>query len=98
MQSRAVPRNYSGRVTPKKGGPARPAKSEKWELQQSRQVTTPWAWRGMLFLSLIAIGVGIILLGNHDSSIGVLWMVIAAGWFGFAMMLWRKHSQFIKRG
>ena len=100
MQSKTMPssKRSTGRVTPKKGAPVgSPAKSDKWDLNESRQVTTPWAWRGMFMLSLIAIGVGIILLGNHDNTIGILWMFIAAGWFGFSMFLWRKHAQYIRR-
>lgn len=96
MPSKATPRTSTGRVTPKKGGPAA-APGPQWELEQSRQVSSPWGWRIMLFLSLVGVGIGLVLLGNHYTTMGLLWMVIAAGWFGFATMLWRKHARFMRR-
>jgi hypothetical protein len=52
----------------------------------------------MLLLSLIAVGVAIIMDGNHHSGLAVAWLVIAVGWFGFAMFLWRKHTRYLRQG
>jgi hypothetical protein len=47
-------------------------------------------------LSLLALGVVFIMLGNHHTGFAVLWGVIAAGWFATAMWLWRQHSRYMK--
>jgi hypothetical protein len=44
-------------------------------------------------LSFLAIGIVIILASNGKAGFAVAWGVIAAGWFGIAMWLWRQHSQ-----
>ncbi|HMC41188.1 MAG TPA: hypothetical protein VKI19_16095 [Acidimicrobiales bacterium] len=101
-------RKPTGRVTPRKGAPApaRPASrelvgkatsTEKWDVQDSRSVRTPWVWRVFLLLSLFGIGVAIILDGNHHRTFAVLWLVISAGWFAVAMWLWRQHSRYMRR-
>lgn len=102
MQTKAVARKASGRVTPKKGSPAasakaaKPARSERWDLDDSRTVRSGWIWRGFLVLSLFAVGVALILNGNHHSDLAVVWLVIAAGWFGFSMFLWRRHTRWVR--
>ena len=60
----------------------------------SRSAQSVWVWRGLLFMSLIAVGIGIgVLEGNAKShtTYGILWFVIAAGWFAISMWLWRRH-------
>ena len=104
MQSKTMARKPTGRVTPKKGAPAgagrpgagRPDRPEKWQLDDSRQVRTGWAWRGLLAMSLVAVGVAIIMAGNHHDTFALIWLVIGAGWFGFSMLLWRKHSRYMR--
>lgn len=98
MQSRTMARKpTSGRVTPRKGStPSKPAKSEKWEVNDSRSIRTGWVWRGFLVLSLIAVGVAIIMEANHHGTFAALWVVIAAGWFGISMWLWRMHSRYMR--
>lgn len=104
MQSRAMARKPTGprraahgRATPRKGPAVRKAMSnEKWDVQQSRSVRSPWAWRGYFLVSLMFVGVAIILDGNHHQTFAVLWVVIAAGWFAASMWLWRQHSHYMR--
>ena len=70
--------------------------NEKWEVQESRSVQNPWAWRGVLLIALMFLGVAIILNGNHHQTFAILWVVIAAGWFAASMWLWRQHSRYMK--
>ncbi len=63
-----------------------------WRLPDgSRSTRSPWVWRGLLFMSFIALGLGIGLLSEGHGLYGALWAVIAAGWFGISMWLWRQH-------
>lgn len=57
----------------------------------SRSVQSPWVWRGFLFMSLVAVGICIDLVQTDRTTFGVLWAVIAIGWFAISMWLWRKH-------
>lgn len=102
MQSRTMSRKPNGRVTPRKGvapaPAARPAKPERWEVQESRSVRSGWIWRGFLMLTLLAVGVAIIMAGNHHSTLAILWGVIAVGWFAIAMWLWRQHNRYMRGG
>ncbi len=97
MQSRTMTRKPTGRVTPRKGaGVPAPAQPEKWEVEESRSVRSGWIWRGFLMLAMLAVGVAIIMAGNHHPTLAILWGVIAIGWFGFSMWLWRKHAGYIR--
>jgi hypothetical protein len=97
-----MPRKASGRFTPPKGAQpkapkeSRPEKSKEWNVQESRSVRNPWVWRGILMLALLAVGVAITLAGNHDGTLAVLWLVIAAGWFATSMWLWRQHTRYMR--
>jgi hypothetical protein len=42
-------------------------------------------------MSFVALGIAIILFGNGLGTFGILWVVIALGWFGISMWLWRQH-------
>jgi hypothetical protein len=108
MQSRSMTKKQSGRVTPRKGA-GTPAgsnrakatvrnamSSEPWDIQESRSVRTGWIWRGFLMLTLFAIGIAIIMLTTHHSTLAILWLVIAAGWFATSMWLWRQHSRYMR--
>jgi hypothetical protein len=44
-------------------------------------------------MSLVAAGIAIILAGNGATTFAALWGVIAAGWFGISMWLWRMHTK-----
>jgi hypothetical protein len=44
-------------------------------------------------MSLVAIGVAIILLGNGATGLAIAWAVIACGWFAISMWLWRQHTR-----
>lgn len=48
-------------------------------------------------MALIFLGAAIILAGNHMGTLAILWVVIAIGWFGTSMWLWRQHSAWISR-
>lgn len=98
------PKPGAGRVTPKKRSPSgravrppRPARPEKWQVDESRSVRNGWVWRGFLLLSVIALGVALILDGNHQGTLALAWVVIALGWFGVSMWLWRRHSRYMRR-
>jgi hypothetical protein len=57
----------------------------------SRSVSSPWVWRGMLFMSLVALGFCIGLFSNHHVLYGALWAFITVGWLSLSMWLWRRH-------
>ena len=57
--------------------------ASRWRTPAS--VRSPWVWRAFFVLSLVALGVGIIFAGNGKTSLAILWVVIAVGWFAFAM-------------
>jgi hypothetical protein len=63
----------------------------RYSVQDSRSVRSVWAWRAMLLMSLVAIGIALILAGNGYGTFAILWGVIALGWFGVSMWLWRMH-------
>jgi hypothetical protein len=65
----------------------------RYSVPDSRAVRSVWVWRGFLVMSLVALGIAIILFGNGLSTFGILWCIIAAGWFGISMWLWRMHIQ-----
>jgi hypothetical protein len=77
--------------------PTEPAKA-KWEIEESRSVKSGWIWRGFLMMSLLALGITIVLVeqGSRYRTFAILWAVIAVGWFGISMWLWRKHSQYMR--
>ena len=57
----------------------------------SRSVQSPFVWRMFVFMSLIALGLGIFLLEVGTTTFAALWLVIALGWFAVGMVLWRRH-------
>ena len=65
---------------------------DRWEINESRSVRSVWVWRGFLLMSLVAVGITLILAGNGATGFAIMWGVIAAGWFGISMWLWRMHS------
>lgn len=69
---------------------------ESWDVSQSRSVRSGWVWRGIMVLSLLALGVAIILAGNHQSVLAVFWVVIAAGWFSVSVWVWRMHARYLR--
>jgi len=82
--------------------PSRPGRNlhavddDRYDVRDSRSVRTPWVWRGFLLMSLVAAGIAIVLAGNGAATFAALWGVIAAGWFGISMWLWRMHSQMLR--
>ena len=69
-------------------------KGERYSVQESRAVRTPWVWRGFLMLSMLAVGIAIILDGNGKTDLAIAWVVIACGWFATSMWLWRQHRRY----
>lgn len=57
----------------------------------TKSVQSVWVWRGMFFMSLIALGLAISFISQDLKFYAVAWLVIAFGWFGVSMWLWRKH-------
>ena len=79
--------------TPKVAAPKDTAPDDgRWDVRQSRSVQSVWIWRGFLMMSLIAAGIAIALGSNGATGYAIGWGVIAAGWFGISMYLWRIHS------
>ncbi len=60
----------------------------------SRSVRSPWVWRGMFLLSLVALGLCLTLLSGGQLVFAGCWAVIAAGWFGVSMWLWRQNVRY----
>ncbi len=69
-------------------------KGERYSVEESRAVRTPWVWRGFFMLSMLAIGVVLVMLGNGKTGLAIAWVVIACGWFATSMWLWRQHRRF----
>jgi hypothetical protein len=66
---------------------------DRWDVNDSRSVTSVWVWRGFLMMALVAAGIAILLATNHRyTTFAVLWGVIAAGWLGISMFLWKRHT------
>ena len=59
----------------------------------SRSAQSVWIWRAFLLLALIAVGICLSLAVDGRPGFAAAWGVIAAGWFGISMMLWRRHLQ-----
>ena len=57
----------------------------------SKSVQSVWVWRGFFFMSLIAFGLVISFADQGLRFYAWMWAVIAIGWFGISMWLWRKH-------
>jgi hypothetical protein len=57
----------------------------------TRSVQSVWVWRGIFFMSLIALGFGVTFFSGHQYLYGAGWTLIAVGWFSISMWLWRKH-------
>jgi hypothetical protein len=71
---------------------AEPRSSGRFHLPDgSRSVSSPWVWRGMFFMSLIALGLCISFASTGRTFLAGAWAVITAGWFGLSMWLWRRH-------
>jgi hypothetical protein len=60
----------------------------------SRSVQSPWVWRGLFFVSLIALGVCLALFSAGQTAYAGAWAVITVGWFAISMWLWRKHTRY----
>jgi hypothetical protein len=61
----------------------------------SRSVQSPWVWRAMLMLSLIALGFCLTFAVGQHALLALAWAVIGLGWFGISMWLWRRHHNWV---
>jgi hypothetical protein len=61
----------------------------------SRSVSSLWVWRGLFLMSLVALGLALTLLAGGHTTFAALWAVIAVGWFGISMWLWRQNVKFM---
>jgi hypothetical protein len=61
----------------------------------TRSISSPWVWRGLFLMSLIALGLCLSLLVAGHSGYALAWLVIAAGWFGVSMWLWRQNVKYM---
>ncbi len=69
-----------------------PSETGRWQLSpRSAQVQSPWAWRGFLFMALIALGLAIGFWSGGRDVFGAAWTVISGAWLAVAMRLWRRH-------
>lgn len=57
----------------------------------SRSAESPWVWRGLLLMALVALGLCLMFAVGGRILYAAAWGVIGAGWLGFSMWLWRKH-------
>ena len=71
----------------------RAMKEDRYSVEDSRSVRSPWVWRAFLLMTCLAVGIVIILAGNGKTTYAALWGVIAAGWFAISMWLWRQHTR-----
>jgi hypothetical protein len=74
-----------------------PAATSKLRLPDgTRSTASPFVWRGLFMMSLIALGLCITLLAGGKTTFAALWAVIAAGWFAVSMWLWRRHVTYMR--
>jgi hypothetical protein len=73
-----------------------PSEGKKFHLPDgTRSDQSPWVWRGLFFMSLVALGLCLTVLTGHHYTFAILWGIIAAGWFTFSMYLWRRHTNYM---
>jgi hypothetical protein len=91
---RAVPKYRT--VAPQSSAP--PA-DRHFRLEESKFVTTGWAWRALFMMGLVALGFFInFALQGYNLFITGAWGLIAVGWIGFAVWLWRMHTVWTNGG
>jgi hypothetical protein len=61
----------------------------------SRSARSPWVWRGLFMMALVALGICLTLAAGGHLLVAACWAVIAAGWFGFSMWLWRQNVRYM---
>jgi hypothetical protein len=61
----------------------------------TRSVQSPWVWRGLFFMSLIALGLCLVLIAGDHTVFAACWAVVAAGWFAISMWLWRQNVRYM---
>jgi hypothetical protein len=54
-------------------------------------VMSPWGWRILTVFTMLAVGLSITFFLDGHTVFGMLWVVVAAGWGGFAYKLRRLH-------
>jgi hypothetical protein len=61
----------------------------------SRSESSPWVWRAMFMLALIALGFCLTFAVGQRALLALAWAVIGVGWFGISMWLWRRHHNWV---
>jgi hypothetical protein len=61
----------------------------------TRSVQNPWIWRGLLLMSLIALGLCASFAAGGRTFLASAWGIVFAGWFATSMWLWRRHTQYM---
>jgi hypothetical protein len=57
---------------------------------------SPWVWRGLFLMSLVALGLALTLLVGDHIAFAACWGAIAAGWFAVSMWLWRQNVNYMR--
>lgn len=57
----------------------------------SRSERSPWVWRGLFFMALVALGLSLSFFAGGRTLYGAAWAVITVGWLSTSMWLWRRH-------
>jgi hypothetical protein len=69
-------------------------KEDRYSVQDSRSVRSPWVWRAFVIMALVAVGIDIALAGSGARAFYlVAWGIIAAGWMAIGLWLWRQHNK-----
>jgi hypothetical protein len=71
-------------VTGRAGSPAEPP-------ALGIAVMSPWGWRILTVFAMVALGLCLTFFIDAKTTFGALWAVVALGWGGFSLKLWRDH-------
>jgi hypothetical protein len=78
--------------------PAAPVE-RRFRLEESKFVTTGWAWRALFMMGLVALGFFInFAVQGYNVFITGAWGLITLVWLSFAMWLWRQHTVWTNGG
>lgn len=88
---RAVPKYYPAPTAAGSAG------GDRFRMEESKAVTTTWAWRAFLMMALVFFGLCLVFALQHGRTFyAVAWGLIGAVWFAFSMYLWRQHTRWVR--
>jgi hypothetical protein len=61
----------------------------------TRSISSPWVWRGLFLMALVALGLCLSLLSAGHTGYALAWLVIGGGWFAVSMWLWRQNVKYM---